>query len=206
MASCWPSRGVSSPSDWIERSPPVAGSMATVIDSFASVRSRIETAPDGRGRAVGIGLAGDPGEAERGEVDDGPDPVLGELRGAERPLGAEVGRGVGQEDRGPPGDAQRVHHQIARPAAGRPRRRSGGPGTRPRLGQESGRSPARPREPAGLQGLLDPRVDGARPRSRPGPRPGRGSRSGRRAGPGAGRARPGAAIGEGSRRAAAWAR
>ena len=85
-----------------------------------------------RGRDLDVGLAGDPGEAERGQVDDGPDPVLGELRGAERAFGPEVGRRVGQEHGRAPRDAQGVDHEVAgparRPGADEPSGQDPGPG------------------------------------------------------------------------------
>ena len=160
----------------------------------------------GRRGPVGVGLAGDPGEAEGGEVNHGLDAVLGELRDAERPLGPEVGRGVGEQDRDPSGDAQRVHHQVAGPAG-----RAFAddlPGERFGLGrQEPVDRPAGLAEAAGLQRLLGLPVPAPRPRSRRGQAEARAwvevaasSRARSRA------CSARAAIGEGSRRAAAWAR
>ena len=171
------------------------------------VRSRIETAPERRGRPVGVRLAGDPGEAEGGQVDDGPDAVLGELGGAERPFGAEVGRGVGQEDPRPPGHADRVEDEIAGPALRVP-------SPTIRRARIAGFGPDEPVEirpdgvaPAGFEGVFE-----LGRRSAPPPNPARAEARAwrrdqrRRAWPGRRAWSARAAIGEGSRRAAAWAR
>ena len=100
--------------------------------------------PAGAAGASRFGLAGHPGVAEGGQVDDGPDPFVGELRGAERPLGAEVGGGVGQEHGRAAGDAQRVEDEVAGPARRRRRRRSPAPAPRPRPARGR-RAPPRPR-------------------------------------------------------------
>ena len=149
--------------------PPVAASISTSIDSFCSVRSRAESRPLGVGGGRRVGLAGDPGEAEGGEVDDGPDPLLGELRGPERPFGAEVERGVGQEDGGAPGNSQRVEHEVAGPCLGVPsmpppatrRRRS----PRPRAALRASEGRPASQDGSGLDGLDSTAAGGRSPRA-----------------------------------------
>ena len=98
--------------------PPVAASISISIDSLRSLPTARRQAAGDRGRAAQVGLVGDPGEAERGQVDDGVDPFVGELGGPQRAFGTQVERRVGQDHGGSPRNVQRVDDQVAGPSVG----------------------------------------------------------------------------------------
>ena len=114
ITSCWPSRAVPSPVAATLRMPPVPD-RSRPRSTRCATGGRVPTPPRCCGGSLGIGLAGYPGVAECRKVDDGVDPLLGELC-PEAVRWAEVGRGFGQEHGRAAGKAERVEDQITRPA------------------------------------------------------------------------------------------